>query len=112
MLLRWRSANSTAIHQRSGQGACIHILKFTTYRNTSGDSGDFDTFGFEYFTNVVGCGLTLTCEIRSQNNFSDWHSSIRRFNAIKQSIEMDFIRTHAIEWRDAAHQYKVIALET
>ena len=52
------------IHQRSGQGACIDILELTTHRNASSNSGDFNTFGFKHFTNVVGGSLTFTSEIR------------------------------------------------
>ena len=59
----------------------------------------------------MGSSLPFAREIGCQHDLSDRHSGIRVFDADNQAIKMNFIGAHAIEGREASHQYKVIAFK-
>src|SRR2546426_9131651 len=79
------------------------MLELSAHRKAPGDARDLESLSYQQLADVVRGGLALDREVGGEDDLA--HDAIR--HALHEAIEMDLAWPHAVERRQASHQYEI-----
>ena len=88
-----------------GECKAVNIAQLTANGNAMGQACDQDILAIKAISNVVGGRFTFHRGVGSQDQFGYAFTP----HSIKQTLNPDLLRAHAIDGRQVPHQYEVTA---